>query len=243
MKSTMSFESFNEHYLANSSSGHFVSNSKSMDPSSSFIQNPANKVNNYNTQQQQQQQHNHQHNSNSNSFQFHPQITTFSINMVDEEEIPEEKMHSPRTPYGSVPDPSTISKHNNGGHQQQHFSYQQQHKQSQSQYLYPSRNSNIRVPHMNQHQNIEPMQRTISASSFESNGSYSAATFDTNEQILYHTPTLSATSSINRSGIYSAATSPHTTPNASPCTTPKQNQPQRRQEQRFPNEGDDEKSF
>merc|ERR1719203_2493744 len=39
-------------------------------------------------------------------FPFQPQITSFNIKpVVDEEEIPEEKMHSPRTPYGSVPDP------------------------------------------------------------------------------------------------------------------------------------------
>ena len=43
-----------------------------------------NKMNNYNTPNQ---SNNVQH------FQFHPQITTFSINQVDEEEIPEEKMH------------------------------------------------------------------------------------------------------------------------------------------------------
>ena len=41
-------------------------------------------MNNYNTNNNQQ---NLQH------FQFHPQITSFSINQVDEEEIPEEKMH------------------------------------------------------------------------------------------------------------------------------------------------------
>ena len=82
---------------------------------------------------------NYNNNNVHSAFQFQPQIRTFAINMVDEEDIPEEKMHSPRTPYGSVPDHSNIcpSNTNNNNYnfnqrqQQQHFTYQQQ-------YLYPA---------------------------------------------------------------------------------------------------------
>lgn len=50
---------------------------------------------------------------------------------------------------------------------------------------------------------MEPMQRTISASSMESIRSYSAqSTVDHDHNLIGYTPTLSATSSINRSGWY-----------------------------------------
>eukprot|EP00486_Rosalina_sp_Unknown_P007270 CAMPEP_0201574844 /NCGR_PEP_ID=MMETSP0190_2-20130828/19597_1 /ASSEMBLY_ACC=CAM_ASM_000263 /TAXON_ID=37353 /ORGANISM="Rosalina sp." /LENGTH=619 /DNA_ID=CAMNT_0048003653 /DNA_START=77 /DNA_END=1933 /DNA_ORIENTATION=+ len=153
-----------------------------------------NKMNNYNTSNQNVQSQNNQQQH--FQFQFHPQITNFSINQVDEEDIPEEKMHSPRTPYGSVPDPI-----NNNNHQQ-----------PVQQYLYPPHN-NMNTP------NMEPMQRTISASSMESIRSYSAQStvIEQESNLINYTPTLSATSSINRSGIYSTST----TPDQSPCGTPK----------------------
>eukprot|EP00484_Ammonia_sp_Unknown_P008594 CAMPEP_0197075178 /NCGR_PEP_ID=MMETSP1384-20130603/211476_1 /TAXON_ID=29189 /ORGANISM="Ammonia sp." /LENGTH=832 /DNA_ID=CAMNT_0042514021 /DNA_START=95 /DNA_END=2593 /DNA_ORIENTATION=+ len=148
--------------------------------------------------------------SQKNSNHFQPQITTFSINSVDEEDIPEEKMHSPRTPYGSVPDPvnnslpRAVSNNRN---------------QPRS-YLYPP------PPHTST-PSMETMQRTISASSVDSNTSYSNLSINTtmdhvHEHVLQHyAPTLSATSSINRSGIYSTSTTPDATPVASPCGTPK----------------------
>jgi hypothetical protein len=128
--------------------------------------------------------------NNKSQFQFQPQITTFAINSVDEDEDPEEKMHSPRTPYGSVPDSIANNKK---------FKFNNNNTTTNT--LYPPK--------------LEIIQRTISASSFESTRSSS---FEQDSSLGY-APTLSATSSITRCDLkpFYSSSSPET----SPCHTPK----------------------
>eukprot|EP01083_Nonionella_stella_P140382 430382_1 len=138
--------------------------------------------------------------TNHKTFDFAPQITTFSINQVDEndDEYPEEKMHSPRTPYGSVPD--RINNNNNNNNNENGG------KSSSSMANYPN-----------------SMQRTISASSFESVQSYSGNSMSCDHDTLMHyAPPLSATSSLTRGELKAAySTSTSTSPGGSPCATPK----------------------
>jgi len=153
---------------------------------------------------------------------FQPQITSFSINQVDEEEIPEEKMHSPRTPYGSVPDPIN----NRHGAEATRFTYYAQNQPAQAPNPQVQQVQPKPMP-LSMHQ----LQRTVSTSSMESVQSYSdnSTTLVRDCSIestqvkqlklagLHYTPTLSATCSLNRGASYSSDSSPM----HSPCGTPK----------------------
>jgi len=82
----------------------------------------------------------HSQSAERNHFSFHSQINgvaSFPINQLDEDSA-EEKMHSPRTPYNSVPDPAKSQ-----------FNF----RSSSGDYLAPT---------------LQPIQRTISASSIDS---------------------------------------------------------------------------
>eukprot|EP01083_Nonionella_stella_P161158 527502_1 len=131
-----------------------------------------------------------------NNAQFRPRVT-FSIQSVDEDEDPEEKMHSPRTPYGSVPD--SISNRNDG----------------QRRFRFNNNNTNTLYPPV-----MDTMQRTVSASSFESIRS-SSFDHDHDSMLANYAPTLSATSSINRSDLKAVYSTCSTPESASPCNTPK----------------------
>jgi len=118
-----------------------------------------------------------------------PQV---SVAQIDEEEIPEEKMHSPRTPIGSLPDPVK----GNNGRSELHFHFRAM-TQSQQQCTMPTTN----------------MQRTISASSADT-----SISFDRHSGSLEQEPVMSYASSLS-AGYSVDMTPPHSacaTPKAYP---------------------------